>query len=499
MSENIAGLLKILGITVILLVLWAFLSFKVPETFLSTNNIENLLRRTALYGILGIGVAFVIISSGIDLSIGSLVCLCACLLALFLEVEYAPMQMAKVWETNASEKTMLVSGVDLQKNDEVWYFHDRRDKGMLKVGSVESAENGRTKITIVEGSFRDHASSGSAVGTLSPTYAVSALNSDTQLTIDSSMPAVAARDMLKMVKLGGSTRERAVQESSKADGGTLISLADPVSGIDTSYRVVPVGRSAMMSIPLAVASVLGIALLLGLVHGLLITKWKQQPFIVTLCGLLIYRGISRWLTNDQTVGFIEYQESLGALATGRWVLWQSPEGTESFGIPYSFFVLVLLTVLAVIFLNFTVWGRYILALGRNEEAARYSGINTGPITILAYVICSGLAGIGGILFALDSNSIAPSSFGNFFELYAIAAAVLGGCSLRGGEGSILGVVVGTALMQTLYNSIVLLKIPDELEYTIIGAVILLGVVSDELVRRVAGSWRSKADKSASGQ
>ena len=341
---------------------------------------------------------------------------------------------------------MLVSGVDLQENDEVWYFHDRRDKGMLKVGSVESAENGRTKITIAEGTFRDHASSGSSVGTLSPTYAVSALNSDTQLTIDSSMPAVAARDMLKMVKLGGSTRERAVQESSKADGGTLISLADPVSGIDTSYRVVPVGRSAMMSIPLAVASVLGIALLLGLVHGLLITKWKQQPFIVTLCGLLIYRGISRWLTNDQTVGFIEYQESLGALATGRWVLWQSPEGTESFGIPYSFFVLVLLTVLAVIFLNFTVWGRYILALGRNEEAARYSGINTGPITILAYVICSGLAGIGGILFALDSNSIAPSSFGNFFELYAIAAAVLGGCSLRGGEGSILGVVVGLSLI-----------------------------------------------------
>ena len=89
------------------------------------------------------------------------------------------------------------------------------------------------------------------------------------------------------------------------------------------------------------------------------------------------------------------------------------------------------------------------ALGRNEEAARYSGINTQRMTILAYVLCAVMAGIGGMLFALDGNSIAPSSFGNFYELYAIAAAVLGGCSLRGGEGSILGVIIGTALMHTL--------------------------------------------------
>ena len=245
-----------------------------------------------------------------------------------------------------------------------------------------------------------------------------------------------------------------------------------------------------MPIPMAIAAVLGIALLIGVFHGFLITKLKQQPFIVTLSGLLAYRGLSRWLTNDQTVGFIEYQDSLGALATGRWILWEQTENAASFGIPYSFFVLVVVAALAIIFLNSTIWGRYMLALGRNEEAARYSGINTGRITILAYVLCAVLTAIGGILFALDSNSIAPSSFGNFFELYAIAAAVLGGCSLRGGEGSIIGVVVGTALMQTLYNSIVLLKIPDELEYTIIGAVILIGVVSDEVIRRFATYLKS---------
>ncbi|MFC1759233.1 ABC transporter permease [Planctomycetota bacterium] len=141
-------------------------------------------------------------------------------------------------------------------------------------------------------------------------------------------------------------------------------------------------------------------------------------------------------------------------------------------------------------MNKTVWGRYMLALGRNEAAARYSGINTSQVTVIAYVICTVLAAIGGMIFALDSNSVAPSSFGNWFELYAIAAAVLGGCSLRGGEGGIVGVVIGTALMQTLYNLIVLMKISDTLEHAVIGAVILIGVIADEVVRRVVAKRRA---------
>jgi ribose transport system permease protein len=110
--------------------------------------------------------------------------------------------------------------------------------------------------------------------------------------------------------------------------------------------------------------------------------------------------------------------------------------------------------------------------------------------IVAYVICSGLAGAGGILFALDLNSVQPSNLGEFYELYAIAAAVLGGCSLRGGEGSILGVIIGTAVMRVLYNAINILRIPTHLEFAIIGAVILSGVIVDELVKRVAAKRRA---------
>ena len=125
-----------------------------------------------------------------------------------------------------------------------------------------------------------------------------------------------------------------------------------------------------------------------------------------------------------------------------------------------------------------------MALGHSEEAARFSGINTDRMVILAYIIGAMTAGLGGLLFALDVNSVQPAVHGNFYELYAIAAAVLGGCSLRGGEGSILGVVIGAAVLRLLYNAINILGIPTQLEFAIIGAVILLGVMADEFVRRI---------------
>ena len=107
--------------------------------------------------------------------------------------------------------------------------------------------------------------------------------------------------------------------------------------------------------------------------------------------------------------------------------------------------------------------------------------------VLAYVICAGLAGFGGLLFSLDVGSAQPADFGNFYELYAIAAAVLGGCSLRGGEGSIIGVLVGAALMQVLQNAITLIDwIPDTIQYAVIGGVILAGAMTDEVLRRAIG-------------
>ncbi len=237
---------------------------------------------------------------------------------------------------------------------------------------------------------------------------------------------------------------------------------------------VPVG----IALPVVVI----VSLLIGLSHGVLVTYLKLQPFIVTLCGLLLYRGLTRGLTNDQTAGF------QGEFKTLRWFANGEIPITSGFGLPVPLIILILIAVAASIFLNRTIYGRYLLALGNNEDAARFSGIDTRRMTILAYVICSLLSGLGGLLFVLDTNSAQPVDFGNFYELFAIAAAVLGGCSLRGGSGTIIGVIIGTALIQLLRNMITLVDyIPQNIEFAVIGAVILAGAVGDEVAKRISAS------------
>lgn len=242
-------------------------------------------------------------------------------------------------------------------------------------------------------------------------------------------------------------------------------------------------------VPSALLAVIAVSAGIGLLHGLLITKLRLQPFVVTLCGLLFYRGFIRWLTGDQTQGFGEGYQGLKMLVANQPEI-QIGGSTFVIPIPAPFIILAVVGGTAGFFLNRTIYGRYLLALGRNEQAARFSGVNTERMTLVAYLVCSLLAGIGGVLFALDVNSVQPSGQGNFYELYAIAAAVLGGCSLRGGEGMILGVVIGAAVMRVLYNAINILGIPTQLEFAIIGLVILAGVIADELVKRLAAQRRA---------
>ena len=228
----------------------------------------------------------------------------------------------------------------------------------------------------------------------------------------------------------------------------------------------------------ALLVLLAVSVLIGLVHGLLVTKLRLQPFVVTLCGLLLYRGAMRGITGDQSLGFGNAFKDLRFPGAGKLEIF------HGFSIPMPFVILLVVAGLASLFLNRTVWGRHLLALGNNEEAARFSGIATDRLVILSYIICSLLSAVAGMLFVMDVNSAQPSDFGNFYELYAIAAAVLGGCSLRGGQGAVVGVLVGAALMQVLRNMIVLVFPKQQnLEYAVIGLVILAGVIADELINR----------------
>ncbi|MBX3112288.1 MAG: ABC transporter permease [Fimbriimonadaceae bacterium] len=254
-------------------------------------------------------------------------------------------------------------------------------------------------------------------------------------------------------------------------------------GIDLSVGSLVALLGALLSIglvdkhvsaPLVVVGVLLVGAGLGLVHGLLVTRAKLQSFIVTLCGLLIYRGAARFVAEDQSKGF-------GDSAGFMWL--HDLAVGNLLGVPWPFVIFIAFAVVLGVLLHRSVYGRYLYAIGRNPEAARYSGVDVKKVETFAYVVAGGLAGVAAILFAFYTNSISPSTHGSFYELYAIAAAVLGGFSLRGGEGSVVGVVLGAVLLQVLQNLVNLLGIPSSLNFAVMGAVILVGVLTDNLLLR----------------
>ena len=228
--------------------------------------------------------------------------------------------------------------------------------------------------------------------------------------------------------------------------------------------------------PPAVALIAVVALggVLGAIHGVLIARLGLQPFIVTLCGLLLYRGAARYIANDSTKGF----------GTGQGFEWVRALASGSLGgVPMPFVMMCVVAAMAWVLLHRSVYGRHLFAVGHNAEAARYSGVRTRTVVAWAYVLSGILAAVSAVIIAFYTNSISPASHGNFYELYAIAAAVVGGCSLRGGEGTVLGIVIGAALLQVLRNLVNLLDIPGSLDFAVMGAVILIGAVADQLFGR----------------
>ena len=250
--------------------------------------------------------------------------------------------------------------------------------------------------------------------------------------------------------------------------------------------------------PFAAAGIVLVGgVLIGLIHGLLITGLKLQPFLVTLCGLFVYRGVARMLT-DSPVGVVQTQQAqpdfadqLGLMR--QWLVGKNIDG--ALGFPMQVVVLAVLAVLVGLVLHGSVYGRYWYAMGHNEQAARYAGIATNRYRVAAFVLCSALASLGGILTLLDYGTADPNTAGEWFELFAITGAVLGGCSLRGGEGTVIGMVLGAAVLPLLRNLISFvggLRVVrqnvsniDAMIPVIIGLTLLLGTIADEFFRRRA--------------
>ncbi len=214
----------------------------------------------------------------------------------------------------------------------------------------------------------------------------------------------------------------------------------------------------------------------GLWHGFLIGRFNLQPFVVTLCTLLLLRGLARGISG----GVSQQLHSFSWLGNG-----------SLLGLPVPFWLMIVLALIVAFFMNFTVYGRYLYAIGRNADAVRYSGINVNRMRTAAYITCAVLSGIAGVVSISYTGEVQPASAGLMFEMWAIAAAVLGGCSLRGGEGSVLGIIIGAALIKVMYNGINLIGISTEWEWAVIGVVILGGVIAD-------AAYRQRSAKKAKG-
>jgi ribose transport system permease protein len=273
--------------------------------------------------------------------------------------------------------------------------------------------------------------------------------------------------------------------------GSTIGLTGVLIAKLSSDAAGGLGYSLWVGIPVA----LGVALLVGLAQGLLITRLRLQPFIVTLGGMLLIRGVSQTIVEGGTI-------SLGNSP----LLELSNGGLLHAGgnplIPYPLLIFAGVIAVATYVLHFTVFGRYVYAIGGNRDAAEYSGINVRTIETSTYVISAGLAGIAGICYAAYIGQMSQQ-VGVAYEMYAIAAAVLGGCSLRGGEGTVLGVLIGSAMMRVIDNGINMFQLRHTDEegirriwrldpnwtFVIIGGVILAAVILDQVVHMVQAKRR----------
>lgn len=253
-------------------------------------------------------------------------------------------------------------------------------------------------------------------------------------------------------------------------GGIDLSVGSvmALSGLGTAMlltRDVPVA--------LAVLGGLGLGSLVGVLNGLMVTKGRLPPFIATLGTLLMARGLVQGLTQGQPVRGLGDQ----FINLGRFEI---PIG--NIGIPLPLVIMLVVALLVHLFLARTVWGYRIYAVGGNETAAALSGINTDRVKILVYTLSAFLTSIGGILMTSRLGVAAPTA-AQGYELDVIAAAVVGGVSLMGGEGTILGVLIGAAIMQVLRNGLVLTGVSAYWLQAVQGLVIVVAIMLDQLRKR----------------
>ena len=274
-------------------------------------------------------------------------------------------------------------------------------------------------------------------------------------------------------------------------GGIDLSIGSVVGCGAILFGVLTVkGVHPYQAVPLVVLFGVGV----GLANGLLVTRLKLQPFLVTLCGMFIIRGVAQLLgretaTTGGTGGTVSIGETLrvhdefrGAINNLRYVL-IGKDARGELVFPAMFVLLLIAAAVIGFFLHRTAYGRYWYAIGHNELAAKYAGVNVNRHRLVVYVVCSALAGLVGVLLFLNEGTAQSDNAGEVWELYAILGAVLGGCSLRGGEGTVIGMILGAMVLPVIRNIVDFWPAKSDIIPFIVGLTLLVGTIIDELIRR----------------
>ncbi len=251
--------------------------------------------------------------------------------------------------------------------------------------------------------------------------------------------------------------------------GTLMTFCAVIAGVVLTYWGLPLPLGVLAAIAAGAAS--------GLASGIFVAKLKVPPFIATLGMMLILKGLALVISGtrpiyfNETPGFTEI--SRGSIIGGF---------VPAVPIPNGVLILFVVAALTGLILGKTILGRYTFALGSNEEAVRLSGVNTDRWKIAIYALAGAICGVAGLLIASRLNSAQPA-LGQGYELDAIAAVVIGGTSLSGGRGTILGTLIGALIMSVLANGLRIMSVAQEWQTVVTGSIIILAVYVDILRRR----------------
>ena len=257
------------------------------------------------------------------------------------------------------------------------------------------------------------------------------------------------------------------------------------SGIDLSVGVLMTFCAVMagvflvnwgLPLPVGIVFALAMGALTGCCSGLAITKLKVPPFIATLGMMMLLKGASLIITNTRPIYFNDV-DGFDQIALGSLI----GDVIPSLPIPNGVLIMFLVAMACAVVLNKTALGRYTFALGSNEEAVRLSGVNVNFWKVIIYTFSGGICGIAGLLIASRLNSAQPA-LGQGYELDAIAAVVIGGTSLSGGAGTILGTIIGAFIMSVLINGLRIMSVAQEWQMVLTGLIIILAVYADNLRR-----------------